>query len=307
MRDPIDTKLSKWPFFMGDALLLGLAYFISLQPMGGVVISLLVICVGGGAVVGILPFVLEYRLTARLAETTSLSTAVEQMRNLEEIAAQITGATGRWHNVQEASEKVSASARAIAERMATEAKAFTEFMQKANDSEKATLRLEIDKLRRMESEWLQVLVRMLDHVYALNLAAARSGQPKLMEQLGNFQIACRDAARRVGLTPFAPGPSDRFDSERHQLVEENIKPAADATVAETVATGYTFQGRLLRPALVRLNGNGNGSAPHAAKEPPRDDQRQLPLPVEPARALEGGSSVPVGVPPAVEPGILPGG
>lgn len=290
VRDPIDTKLSKWPFFIGDALLLGVAYFLSLQPRGPFQLSLLVLCVSGGALLGILPFVLEYRLTARLAEASSLSTAVEQIRNLEEIAAKITGATDRWHNVQEASEKVSASAKAIAERMATEAKAFTEFMQKANDSEKATLRLEIDKLRRMESEWLQVLVRMLDHIYALNLAAARSGQPKLMEQLGNFQIACRDAARRVGLTPFAPNPAERFDSERHQLVEENIKPAADATVAETVATGYTFQGRLLRPALVRLNGNGSSSAAHTAvKEQPRDDQHQLPLQEEPARAIEGGS------------------
>src|SRR5262249_25442517 len=129
-------------------------------------------------------------------------------------------------------------------------------MQKANDSEKATLRLEIDKLRRMESEWLQVLVRMLDHVYALNLAAVRSGQPKLMEQLGNFQIACRDAARRVGLTPFAPNPSERFDAERHEVLDGNGQPAADSTISETIATGYTFQGRLLRPALVRLNGNG---------------------------------------------------
>jgi len=286
----MDTKLSKWPFFIGDALLLGVAYFLSLQPMGPLPLSLLVICVAGGSVLGIVPFVLEYRVAARLAEASGLSTAVEQMRNLEEIAAQITGATGRWQNVQEASEKVSASAKSIAERMAVEAKAFAEFMQKANDSEKATLRLEVEKLRRMESEWLQVLVRMLDHIYALNLAAARSGQPKLMEQLGNFQVACRDAARRVGLTPFSPNPSDPFDSERHQLVEENMKPAVDATVAETIATGYTFQGRLLRQALVRLNGNGSGPALQTTpKESPPDTQRQLPLPQETARAIEGGA------------------
>ena len=62
--------------------------------------------------------------------------------------------------------------------MAAEAKAFTEFMQKANDSEKAMLRLETDKLKRAESEWVHVLVRMLDHVYALHIGAMRSGQPK---------------------------------------------------------------------------------------------------------------------------------
>src|SRR5438876_11378527 len=123
---------------------------------------------------------------------------------------------------------------------------------------------------------------MLDHVYALNLAAARAGQPKLMEQLANFQIACRDAARRVGLTPFAASPSEPFDAERHQLIEESIKPAADATVAETIATGYTFEGRLLRPALVRLNGNGSAAAQEPAIEPPNGDQPQLPPQEEPA-------------------------
>jgi molecular chaperone GrpE (heat shock protein) len=291
MRDPIDTKLPKWPFFIADGFLLGAAYYVSLQPMGPWPLALLVICVSAGASLCILPFLLEYRLTARLAEATTLTTALEQMGKLEEIAAQITSATGRWQNVQEASEKVSASAKAIAERMAGEARAFTEFMQKANDSEKATLRLEVDKLRRGESEWLQVLVRMLDHVYALNMAAARSGQPKLVEQLGNFQIACRDAARRIGLTPFAANPSERFDAERHQLLEENGKPDADATVAETIATGYTFQGRLLRPALVRLNGNGSapGAEAASATKQPNDAQGNLPLQAELPRSVASGS------------------
>lgn len=264
MQDPNATRLAKWPFLIADAVLLGAAYFVSQRSTGVWPLSLLVLCVSAGACVSILPFILEYRLTARLAEAASLTTALEQMGKLEEVAAQIQGATGRWHTVQEESEKICGSAKGIAERMAAEAKAFTEFMQKANDTEKATLRLEVDKFRRAEAEWLQVLVRMLDHVYALNLGALRSGQPKLIEQLGNFQNACRDAARRIGLTPFTPNASERFDAERHQLIEADAKPAPDATVAETVAAGYTFQGRLLRPALVRVNGNGTGSGLPAA-------------------------------------------
>ena len=287
MRAQTDTKLSKWPFFVADAFLLGAAYFVSLQAMGPLALALLVVCVGAGAGVCILPFVLEYRLTAKLAEANTLATATEQMHNLEELANQITSATGRWQNVQEASEKVSASAKSIAERMAAEAKAFTEFLQKANDSEKATLRLEIDKLRRAESEWLQVLVRMLDHIYALHLGALRSGQPKLIEQLGNFQSACRDAARRVGLTPFAANPAERFDAERHQLLETDAKPSAEATIAETLATGYTFQGRLLRPALVRVNGNGSGPVTESVAASKKADDAQSHLAL--GENLPGGS------------------
>ena len=70
--------------------------------------------------------------------------------------------------------------------MAAEVREFSEFMQKMNDSEKAALRLEIEKFRRGEGEWLQVLVRILDHVFLLHAAAARSGQPKLAEQIAQF-------------------------------------------------------------------------------------------------------------------------
>ena len=136
--------------------------------------------------------------------------------------------------------------------MSAEVRAFTEFMQRVNDSEKATLKLEVEKLRRAENEWLQVLVRVMDHIYALNLGAARSGQPKLIEQLAHFQNACRDVARRVGLTAFLAESDEAFDSARHQVLDGNGDTPTDAKVAETVATGYTFQGRLLRPALVRL-------------------------------------------------------
>jgi molecular chaperone GrpE (heat shock protein) len=155
-------------------------------------------------------------------------------------------------------------------------------MQKVNDTEKATLRLEVDKMHRAENEWLQVSVRMLDHVYALHLGAARSGQPNLIAQMTNFQNACREVVRRVGLTPFAANPAEPFDAERHQLLEGEQAPAAGGTVVETLATGYTFQGRLLRPALVRL-GEKNGNAAQGAEPNGNEkEQRQLPLDTEAA-------------------------
>ena len=149
-------------------------------------------------------------------------------------------------------------------------------MQRANDSERATLRLEVEKLRRAEADWLQVLVRMLDHVFALHQGALRSGQPGLIEQLGNFQNACRDAARRVGLTPFTANEAEPFDAQRHQLVEEGAKPPPDAVVAETIAAGYTFQGRLVRPALVRLRETPAAVTAPAPEETPAQ-QSSLPL------------------------------
>jgi len=98
----------------------------------------------------------------------------------------------------------------------------------------------------------------LDHVFLLHAAAARSGQPKVAEQISQFQNACRDVARRIGLTPFVAAPDEPFNAERHQVIDGESKPDANALIAETVGAGFTFQGKLLRPALWKLRGGGSG-------------------------------------------------
>jgi molecular chaperone GrpE (heat shock protein) len=204
---------------------------------------------------GCWPFILDYRATAKLIEVNAVTTVTEQLQDLKTYSAQISAATGQWALVQEttkgSAEKTAAAAREIAERMALEIREFNEFQIKLNDTEKGALRLEVEKLRRGEGEWLQVVTRILDHIFALHNAAVRSGQPELAGQIGQFQNACRDAARRVGLTPFHAAPDEKFDAQRHRAhgVEN---PPARAVVAETLAPGLTFQGRLVRPALVRL-------------------------------------------------------
>ena len=186
MRDQIEYKLHKLPFFAGDLMLLGAAYFIyfqSKQPMGAWQIFFVVLCVAGAAALGIMPFLLEYRLALKLAEANALAGVVPQIQNVQGVAQQITSATTQWQSVQEQADKTAGLAKQISERMNAEVKGFAEMMQRANDTEKANLRLEVEKLRRVEADWLQVLVRMMDYVYALHQSAIRSGQPRLIEQL----------------------------------------------------------------------------------------------------------------------------
>jgi molecular chaperone GrpE (heat shock protein) len=274
MRDQAKPGLPKWPFLLGDLLLIGTATIMAWRnglPLDTGQAALVVVCVASGAALGILPFILEYRGLLKWAEAETLSSAVSELQKLEGIAAQIAAAAGHWQSVQGEAEKINTGARKITERMESEVRAFGDFMQKVNDGEKATLRLEVEKMQRVEKDWLQVSIRMLDHVYALHLGAVRSGQPNLIAQLANFQNACRDAARRVGLTPFVAEPAEAFDVKRHQLLDGQNAPAEGAIIAETLATGYTFQGRLLRAALVRLR-EGNGEAVKV-----EEGQRDLPL------------------------------
>jgi molecular chaperone GrpE (heat shock protein) len=138
---------------------------------------------------------------------------------------------------------------------------------KLNDTEKGALRLEVEKLRRAEADWLQVLARILDHIFALHDAAVRSGNAELAAQIGQFQQTCREAARRIGLVPLGAAPDEKFEAKKHRA--HGIEtPPADAVVAETLAPGLTYQGRLIRPVLVRLRDSDAPAAEPAAAETP---------------------------------------
>jgi molecular chaperone GrpE (heat shock protein) len=279
-----ELKVPKWPFFLGDAFMLGLAYYlfywqVEKFPLSQWEVVACCLCVVLAAVLGILPYLLEYRAVlkygalVKLIETSSLCAATEKIQNLESCVAQLGAATDHLQSAQVQADKTTTLAKQIAERMAHEAKGFAEFMQKANDTERATLRLEVEKLRRNEGEWLNVLVFMLDHIFALTKAAERSGQDNLIKQLTHFQAACRDAARRVGLVPVLAMSGESFDAQKHQLPEGDS--ANSGNIAEVLACGFSYQGRLLRRALVRLTEGANASAPAAIIE--SEQQNQLPL------------------------------
>lgn len=290
MNDQTAPKLPKWPFFAADLILLGLALWIvnaQPHPLSPVPLALVVACVATAAFLGVWPFRLEFATAEKLTESNQLTTAVTEIQKLEAVAAQIRAATGQWQTVQEHSTRAIGAAKEIGDRMATEAKAFGDFMQKANDSEKAHLRLETEKLRRVETEWLHTVIRLLDHVYALHQAAVRSGHRNVIQQLSSFQDACRDITRRVGLTPLEAIAGETFDGEKHQLIDGQASPPDGALVEDTLATGYSFQGQILRRTLVSLQQTAPveeqpAAAPEIPAEPVAEEFAERPVEPEPS-------------------------
>jgi molecular chaperone GrpE (heat shock protein) len=279
MNDVTKWKVPKWPFFLADALLMGFAYFFMLR--GPVPVhhwEIAAGCVALGAVIGVIPFYLDYRAMGKVIEANELGSVADKFQNLEQLSAQISATTNHWatlsESVQTQSGKTAAAAKDIADKMTEEVRQFSDFMKKMNDNEKSTLRLEVEKLRRAEGEWLQMLVRILDHVFALHMGAVRTGDQRFIEPITNFQNACRDTVRRLGLTPFVAEPDEPFDTGRHQVAGKPEEIPANAIVAETVGAGYTFQGKLLRPALVRLRDANTPPAKPAQLETAEDE---LPL------------------------------
>src|SRR5256885_13743451 len=105
MRKTIPPRLPRWPFFLGDALLLAVAGFICAQgklPLGTWELFALVLSVALGAGICAWPFLIEYRAAARLAEADSLTTVISQIKKLEQLAAQIGYATSQSQVVRQA-------------------------------------------------------------------------------------------------------------------------------------------------------------------------------------------------------------
>jgi molecular chaperone GrpE (heat shock protein) len=248
------SSLLWWPFLVADALFLGLAFLLLQQghkPLLWWEALLLTACVASATACFLFPVLRRNRDEQSLSQVQLLTDALNQIQRLDQVAAQIAGATNQWREFHEQAGEVSASTKSLAGSITAESKAFTEFLQKANDGEKAHLRLEVDKLRRAETEWLHVVILILDHVSALSLAARRSGQSNYIEQIGQFQNSCRESARRIGLAPMAALEGEPFDPRLHQLGDKTT-PDENAIVGETLIPGYTFRGQLVRRALVAI-------------------------------------------------------
>jgi len=265
-------KIPKWPFIVGDVWLLLMAWLVYFEsdpeaPFNGLEAFWCFACVATGAWVMVWPFLKEFQARADLTEATELAASVEKISSLEVLANQIENATEQWLHVEDRANEINATSKEIAGRINAEAREFTEFLQKANDAEKNHLRLEVDKLNRAQVDWVKVVTGMLDHVFALNQAGRQSGQEKLVRQLDNFQAACRDVARRVGVVTHLPKPEEEFDAAKHQLRDSEAEPDAGAKIIGIAAQGLSHQGQVLRKAVVVIEGEEFGQAPPDAVKP----------------------------------------
>ena len=246
-------RLSKLPFLIGDVLLIAAAIYVAQfgHFLGVWQYVAIIGALAFGAWLFAWPFVLEFRAATKIAEASALDDVTAKIQDLDKVTSSIASAILEWQHLQQSSTQFVTSAQHIAEQMTGEARSFGELMTKLHENEKNHLRLEVEKLRRAEGDWLGVTVRMLDHVHALHCAGLRSGQRNVIEQLGSFQNACRETARRLGVVPVLPEAGVPFDVERHQLLE-GAKPAPGALVGDILAPGYTFQGQVIRLPVVAV-------------------------------------------------------
>ncbi|HYE30551.1 MAG TPA: nucleotide exchange factor GrpE [Methylomirabilota bacterium] len=260
MSSPTPTR--KLPFLITDIVLCAVAAFViwqnqpMTQPWQWALSGAALLLAGWAAYLGVLPWVLDHRASLKAMELSEASSAVGRLDKLDAVAKQIEQATGNWRLAQEQSAKLLTDSAAAAQEVLSRAAEVSKAANQTGEQEKNTLRLENEKLRKNEVEWLQVTVRMLDHTFALYNAALASGQKNVIAQLERFQAACRDSARKVGLVAHEVPPGEPFNPRIHQPVNpqqaQTPEQIEGALVDLCMAPGFTFQGQPVRKPLVSL-------------------------------------------------------
>jgi len=124
--------------------------------------------------------------------------------------------------------------------MTEEVRRFSEFMKNVNDTEKTTLRLEVEQVaprgRRMAAD-------PRAHPRSCFCAAHRCRphrRPAVHRTHHELSERLRDTVRRLGLTPYVAEPDEPFDAERHQLAgnPENIPTARSSAKPSAPATRF---------------------------------------------------------------------
>lgn len=282
----VAAPLPKWPFYLADLALSAVLVFVlyRLGPIEGTTDAVIAVaCVfgaGWAAWLSIIPWLNEHRGQVELSDSANLKSSLEQIKSVEKVAELIRQANLQWQSVQDASGRTVTAAKEISDKMKLETEEFMRFLENAHNSERAGLKLEVEKLRRMEGDWIKVTVGIMDHVFAITRAAERSGQAQVIAQLQQFQNACREVARRIGLAPFVPSLGDHFDARSHQLPDPKFVPPGDARVGDVLATGFTYQGQLLRRALVMLEGEApvERQAARSEEKPAESEQSRAEIP-----------------------------
>lgn len=247
------SSVNKMPFFVADAVLILASICIltfAQHPLSGSACWALAVILGCGAWIAILPWFQENKNNAALSQLDGLRSVSECIQQMNTFSAGMNSAIASLANVQKMTE---ASARAASEaenKIMEHSQDFSERLSKAVSYEKSSLQMEIDKLCRVENDWIHTGIGIMDHVLALTHAGIQSGKPEIAEQMRHFRGACLDIAARAGLQPFLPAPTDTYDPEKHLLPPNTPTPEPDTRISRVIAPGFNYQGQLVRKAMV---------------------------------------------------------
>jgi hypothetical protein len=230
---PAETpKLPKWPFLLGDALLLGTAWLIADQvrnPFTGQPLVWIVVCVVAAAILGAIPFLADY---ARKQDEA----LDERQRGLDAIARTVAAsaeqigisANGLNELTQLAQKNLQAAAQ-LGPALEQKVTALKAELTATRDDDRAALRKEIAALRSVEAQRIEAAVQHLTKT-AAEFARAEIA---LQKQLAEVRELCTSAG---DLAVTLNGAAESLQAVRTAVAAAPIatpSPVEPAPEAET--------------------------------------------------------------------------
>lgn len=106
-------------------------------------------------------------------------------------------------------------------------------------------------IRLGNEELIRDMVNVLDS-FELGMVAMK-GNESAEKGFQMIRSQCEEVLRRYGLEKVSAKEGETFDPSRHEAVEEIVTSFPPNTVTEVVSAGYTLNGRMIRPAKVKIS------------------------------------------------------
>ncbi|MCF7687646.1 MAG: hypothetical protein K9M98_06780 [Cephaloticoccus sp.] len=221
---PSDTpRLPKWPFLIGDAVLLGCAVLLakySPLPYANPVIIAIAGCVALAAILGVLPFLTDYAGKQDEALDERQRGLEALTRTVADSAEQISVAATSLHELTEVARQQLAQAEALPDKLDDSIRDFNEALAKSMTEATESLHQEIKTLRASESRKLDATLHRI--------------QETLVELKQTASVA---PAASMGVKPQSIPANQEPTSNPKAPVASGVEPTvvAEATLAAASA------------------------------------------------------------------------
>jgi hypothetical protein len=302
--DPAPRQ-SKLVYLAIDAGLLLTAFiivFFAKNPYAPLPFVSAVLCVVLAAVIGFVPFLLEFIVDQREIVTAERAKVVEQAQRLQAATESLGRAAAQIKAVEEAVHKAAHTAENLPYRMQEKLAEFNEALTTKDNEEREVLERELEELRAANSDNLKGVADKIARAAAdwsaleaatrKQLAAAQDASAKLNDQLkatlAQIESRTADLARAAASPPVAAAPSSPARAEASAPAAPAAEPAPVAPEAEELAAPSPIESVTLTETATSPVEEAKPKKPRAPRKPKPEDTLAA-MSAEPAAESANGS------------------
>ncbi len=160
-RQASPPPVKRWPFLLGDALLLAVAFGAvaagGQSPLETGTIIVVAACALLGVGLFVTPFLLEYDARVRLAEASVRDQLDHQAKRLTQVAEQLSHAISRSQSTEEQAGQVLGTLEELSEKLASQSDDLAQSLARASDREVNELKAEVERLARDREQQFSAL------------------------------------------------------------------------------------------------------------------------------------------------------